>query len=175
MIAVAFFLDKFVLRTIHFIENPFLDYISYLFINMIPVLIIFFITLIIRLANKKKLEWVFPFFLSIGITYIITYILKFIFARPRPNSTELFLFNLPDYSFPSAHAAVAFAMLPMLNKEHPKQKIIWIIFVSLIAFSRIYIGVHYLSDVVAGALIGYFTSSFIIKLKQRKWKLTSSK
>ena len=115
-------------------------------------------------------------FLSISLTYLITYILKFAFARARPNGTELsFLFNLPDYSFPSAHAGIAFAMLPILNKEHPKQKIIWIIFVSLIAFSRIYIGVHYLSDVVTGALIGYFTSSFIINLKKRKWRLTSSR
>ncbi len=134
------------------------------------------IIIAIILISKKKLEWVFPFFISTTAAYLITYILKFAFARPRPNSIEMiFLLGFNDYSFPSTHAAVAFAMLPILIKEHPKGKLIWVIFVFLIAFSRIYIGVHHLSDIVAGALIGYFTSMFVISLKKRKWKLTNSR
>ncbi|MDD5086393.1 MAG: phosphatase PAP2 family protein [Candidatus Nanoarchaeia archaeon] len=134
------------------------------------------IILAVILISKKKLEWILPFFISTTAAYLITYILKFAFARPRPNSIEMsFLLGFNDYSFPSAHAAVAFAMLPILTKEHPKGKWVWIILAFLIAFSRIYIGVHYLSDVVAGALIGYITGMFIINLKQRKWKLTNSK
>jgi len=94
--------------------------------------------------------------------------LKFIIARPRPlGITMNFLFHLADYSFPSAHAAVAFAALPVFNKTYPKLKWLWILSASFVAFSRIYIQVHYLSDVVAGAFIGYFVSLFIMKLKEK--------
>ena len=136
-------------------------------------LIIVIVLISLFLLNKKKREWALPLGLGIISSYAITYLLKFVIARPRPLGISMnFLLNLPDYSFPSAHAAVAFAMLPILNKEHPKGKWLWIIFVLFIAFSRIYIGVHYLSDVVTGALIGYFVSTFVIKLKNKKWKLT---
>ncbi len=135
---------------------------------VIIVILIFFL-----LLNKKKREWVFPLGLGIIFSYIITYILKFVIARPRPLEISMnFLYHLPDYSFPSAHAAVAFAALSILNKTYPKLKLLWILSASFVAFSRIYIGVHYLSDVVAGSLIGYLTGLFIIKLKERKWKLT---
>ena len=114
-----------------------------------------------------------PLGLGIISSYVITYALKFIVARPRPLGISMnFLFHLPDYSFPSAHAAVAFAALPVLDKTYPRLKWLWILSISFVAFSRIYIGVHYLSDVVAGAFIGYFISAFVIKLKGKKWRLT---
>lgn len=126
------------------------------------------------LLNKKKREWALPLGLGITFSYAITYILKFIIARPRPLGIikTLPLINLVDYSFPSSHAAVAFAALPILNKTYPRLKWLWILSSLFIAFSRIYIGVHYLSDVLAGAFIGYFVSAFIMNLKDKKWKLT---
>ena len=129
------------------------------------------------LLNKKKREWALPLGLSLIFSYVITYVSKFIIARPRPLGIIkiLPLINLIDYSFPSAHAAVAFAALPLLNKTYPKLKWLWILSASFVAFSRIYIRVHYLSDVVAGAFIGYFVSVFVIKLKHEKWKLTGSR
>ncbi len=136
-------------------------------------LIIIIILIFLFLINKKKREWTLPLGLGIISSYAITYVLKFVIARPRPfEITMNFLFHLVDYSFPSAHAAAAFAALPVLNKTYPKLKWLWILSVSFVAFSRIYIQVHYLSDVVAGAFIGYFVSAFMIKLKHRKWKLT---
>ena len=136
-------------------------------------LIIIIVLISFFLFNKKKRKWALPLGLGIISSYMITYILKFIIARPRPLGISMnFLFHLPDYSFPSAHAAVAFAALPVLNKTYPKLKWLWILSVLFIAFSRIYIQAHYLSDVVAGAFIGYFISIFITKLKHKKWKLT---
>ena len=156
------------------IKNPVLDYLSHLLANFSSMLIIIVILISFFLINKKKRKLALPLGLSIIFSYVITYLLKFVIARPRPLGISMnFLFNLADYSFPSAHAAVAFAALPILNKTYPKLKWLWILSASFIAFSRIYIGVHYLSDVVAGALIGYFTSIFITKLKHGKWKLTS--
>jgi len=158
------------------IKNPALDYLSHLLANFSSMFIIIIVLISFFLLNKKKREWVLPLGLGIISSYIITYVLKFIVARPRPLGISMnFLFHLLDYSFPSSHAAVAFAALPVLNKTYPKLKWLWILSASFVAFSRIYIQVHYLSDIVAGALIGYFTSIFIIKLKDKKWKLTGLK
>ena len=165
--------DNTILKIMPLIKNPVFDYSSYLLANFSSMSIIVIVLISFFLLNKKKREWALPLGVGIISSYIITYVLKFVIARTRPLEIAMtFLLNLPDYSFPSAHAAVAFAMLPILNKEHPRGKWLWIIFVSFIAFSRIYIGVHYLSDVIAGAFIGYFVSAFMIKLKDKKWKLT---
>ena len=158
------------------IKNPVLDYLSYLLANFSSMLIIIIVLISFFLLNKRKRGWTLPLGLGIVSSYVITYVLKFVIARPRPLGTSMgFLFNLLNYSFPSAHAAVAFAALPMLNKTYPKLKWLWILTASFVAFSRIYIQVHYLSDIIAGALIGYFISIFIIKLKDKKWKLTGLK
>ena len=155
------------------IKNPVLDYLSHLLANFSSMLIIIIILISFFLLNKKKREWALPLGLGIISSYVITYVLKFIVARPRPlGITMNFLFHLLDYSFPSAHAAVVYVALPVLNKTYPRLKWLWISSISFVAFSRIYIPVHYLSDVVAGVLIGYLTSTFIINLKHKKWKLT---
>ncbi|MBU3941400.1 MAG: phosphatase PAP2 family protein, partial [Nanoarchaeota archaeon] len=174
VLLVGFLVDNIVLKIMPLIKNPVLNYLSNLFTNLIPVLIITMVSISLFLLNKKKREWILPLGLSIVFSYLITYILKFITARPRPLGIIKImpLTNFVDYSFPSSHAAVAFAALPILNKTYPKLKLLWILSACFVAFSRIYIGVHYLSDVVAGSLIGYLTSLFIIKLKERKWKLT---
>ena len=157
------------------IKSPILDYLSRLFTNYSSVLVIIIVLISLFLFNKKKREWVFPLGLSLVFSYLITYMLKFMIARPRPLGIIKImpLTNFIDYSFPSSHAAVAFAALPLLNKTYPKLKLLWILSVCFVAFSRIYIQVHYLTDVLAGALVGYFISLFVIKLKREKWKLTS--
>jgi len=157
------------------IKSPVLDYLSRLFTNYSSVLVIIIVLISLFLFNKKKREWVFPLGLSLVFSYLITYMLKFMIARPRPLGIIKImpLTNFIDYSFPSSHAAVAFAALPLLNKTYPKLKLLWILSVCFVAFSRIYIQVHYLTDVLAGALVGYFISLFVIKLKREKWKLTS--
>ena len=173
---LSFLIDDIILKIMPFIRNPVFDYSSYLLANFSFMLILIIALISFFFLNKHKREWALPLGLSIVFSYTITYILKFIIARPRPLGISMnFLFSLLDYSFPSSHAAVAFAALPVLNKAYPKLKLLWILSACFVAFSRIYIGVHYLSDVVVGALIGYLTSLFIIKLKERKWKLTGLK
>ena len=68
-----------------------------------------------------------------------------------------------DFSFPSFQAMMVFCAVPLLSKEFPKFKYVWVIFACLVAFSRVYLGVHFLSDVIAGALIGYMIGYFIMR------------
>ncbi len=86
-------------------------------------------------------------------------VFKFWFARTRP-CIELFpnvniLTGCTDsFSFPSSHAVNNFAVAAFFTKLYPNLK--WVLFIvaSLIAISRVYVGRHYPSDVVGGAIIG---------------------
>jgi undecaprenyl-diphosphatase len=85
-------------------------------------------------------------------------ILKEFFARPRPcQSLSDVLTPLGcngTFSFPSNHALNNFAAAMFFYKLFPKLK--WILFTtaSLIAISRVYLGLHYPSDIIGGAIIG---------------------
>jgi undecaprenyl-diphosphatase len=89
--------------------------------------------------------------------------LKLLFARPRPQAESLLVTMPPDFSFPSAHTAqvTAFACACALifAERRPSRKTTLLrtglaIPVFLVGISRIYLQVHYISDVLAGALIG---------------------
>jgi undecaprenyl-diphosphatase len=59
-----------------------------------------------------------------------------------------------SYSFPSGHAAASFVAAYLLSKKDKKRAWVYYVVALLISFSRIYLGKHYPSDVLAGALIG---------------------
>src|SRR3989344_3278380 len=66
---------------------------------------------------------------------------------------------------------VTFFALPVIDREFPRIKIFWIVFALLIIFSRLYFGVHFLSDVVAGALLGYLSGFLFVRTwENHVWK-----
>lgn len=75
------------------------------------------------------------------------------------------------HSFPSGHTATAFAVFIGLSLFVSKtwQKISLLVLASLIGFSRIYLGQHFPADVLAGSVVGMFTSLFIFNIIL-KWK-----
>ncbi len=130
------------------------------------------------LWEERKREWIPPLWISIAATSAITVIMKMIISRPRPFETLTlpliqgahYTFAAWNTAFPSLHTAAVFSLVPILDKEFPKIKWFWIALAVLISLSRVYIGVHYLSDVIAGAFIGVLVSNIIIKL-EKKYKL----
>jgi undecaprenyl-diphosphatase len=111
----------------------------------------FFIAVILFFREEKKDHWFFlPSILATGMGILLSEILlKNIIMRPRPPGAYLL-----DYSFPSTHATIAWAMAYVLWREDKKLRPWLIILATLISLSRIYLGVHYPSDVIAGSLIG---------------------
>ena len=109
---------------------------------------------------------------------IIVFLLKNIFQEPRPfvslNHVHLLISESDPNSFPSGHttstlSVVTIFILKMkkLSKNHYKLlNLALIIFALLIPFSRIYVGVHYPFDVLAGAVIGICGSLIIYKLNE---------
>ena len=110
-------------------------------------------------------------------------LIKPLVARPRPfleNPAAQVLVHLPkSFSFPSGHTAVSFAAAMALVFGKAK-KWLWIpalIIASLIAFSRLYVYVHYPTDVLAGIVLGAlmgFASSRVVNLVE-KWILSRKK
>lgn len=164
---ISFFVDNLIIEFCKIIKNNFFNYtlsvFSHTFSLFLPLLILTSIVLYFK-ADKKR---IFPLFLSVGITTIIVYILKFIVARPRQLG-EMFtsVFHLIDYSFPSAHSAISFTILGFLFEEENWLKNIWIILAVIISFSRIYFSYHYFSDVIFGALMGFIIGLFCFRMSK---------
>jgi membrane-associated phospholipid phosphatase len=99
--------------------------------------------------------------LAFGGASVVNALLKLVFHRPRP---ELAFVHLDTYSFPSGHAAASSAtfatMAYLLARRHRSTAArIWIgvaaaAAIALVGFSRLYLGAHYLSDVLAGISFG---------------------
>jgi undecaprenyl-diphosphatase len=92
-----------------------------------------------------------------GGSLLVNQILIRVWSRPRPFAVEaarLLLPPSPDPSFPSDHATFAFAVAAGLFLVSKRLGFTALILAALIALSRVYVGEHYLSDVVVGALIG---------------------
>jgi membrane-associated phospholipid phosphatase len=95
---------------------------------------------------------------------VFTYFLKSIIARDRPELINRLVVE-SGFSFPSGHATTAFVAFPILaivvyySSRIPKTLKYFLVFILtifpfVVAFSRLYLGVHYFTDVVAGAIIG---------------------
>lgn len=111
----------------------------------------------------NKLGWNMA--LTIGILTLIVHIIKIIAKRIRPymilEELNTFGIELPDYSFPSGHTATAVAICVVVSRYFPILLIPLIIYAILIGISRMYLGVHYPTDVVMGAILGLLVSYII--------------
>jgi len=118
----------------------------------------------------KHTARILPLLVVVGGSSITTYILKNIFNRERPLGA---LYLETDSSFPSGHATIAVALYGFIlytiyqhERHHLKNPLIIFlsILILLIGISRLYLGVHYFSDVVAGYAVGLVWLLFSIKL-----------
>lgn len=109
--------------------------------------------------------------LSFGFTLSEVEIFKILFHRPRPFQTYNWVIKRADaqgYSMPSGHSAMAFEAAYIWSEYFPQFSPIFYSIAAYIAVSRIYYGVHYPSDVLVGAIIGYFNAKMVSNLFKPK-------
>ena len=176
---IAFTYDSQIIKYIQTLHNIQLDYFFISIAFASNVFIIFFFLTSLFLWQEHKRRWILPLWLSGFLSVALSYVLKISVKRLRPfqqEPIEIFTtviyfmkdnFYTWNFSFPSFQSMFVFSSLPILTKEFPKFKYVWLVFACLVAFSRVYFGAHYLSDVLSGAILGYVIGLIIVSLEER--------
>ncbi len=96
--------------------------------------------------------------LGAALAYLVEHLIKFWIKRPRPflavPGARLLLEFKNSPSFPSGHAAVAFAIALTVARFYPRRAPWWLGWALLVSYTRVYVGEHYPVDVLGGALLG---------------------
>jgi undecaprenyl-diphosphatase len=108
---------------------------------------------------------------STAITMGATLLLKHLIKRRRPfvqNLKIVAVYTAGSTSFPSGHASSSFATATALSSAYPKWYVIApaMLWAGSVSYSRMYLGVHYPTDVAAGAILGSGTSLLLQPLKR---------
>jgi undecaprenyl-diphosphatase len=106
--------------------------------------------------------------LSFLLAVVINLLVTLFIHRVRPNDaglTQALIAHSPDWSFPSDHAATSTAIAAALwFQDHRKLATALFVAVAIICVSRVFVGVHYVSDVIGGALVGIAAAYVVSKL-----------
>jgi len=155
-------------------QNPFLDYVLTwpTYLANFQILLAIALTGMFLFDRKHWLKRGIFFTVSLLAVYLAMELLKIAFSRPRP--FDVFIadvifhpgFEKPEtYSFPSGHATLAFAAAVLINALYPRRKFFLLYFLAVwICLTRIYLGFHYPSDVLAGAILGASCAFFECKI-----------
>ena len=162
MMIISFIFDMEILKFFNNLSSPgvllFMHYASH---------DLFFIGVILisslLLWDKKKIIFLWA---GTGFAYALSIVLKSLIQRVRPLSASAFD-NLGTFSFPSSHATVYFFIFAFIFWHFEKNiyyRLIFLAIAVLVSLSRVFIGVHYLSDVIGGGLLGIGSYLFL-----RRW------
>ena len=167
-------LDDLVVKKIAAIHTPFLNRIMVIFTKLGNGAFIWWITLCFPFMLMKKSRDIGVYLtLALGVTFVVgEIIIKHIIGRMRPSSKleddELIIKRPKDYSFPSGHTASSFTAFVVTLLMCPAYIYIPVfIGAVIISFSRMYLRVHYFSDVLCGALLGSFNAALCVFLCSR--------
>lgn len=159
------------LQTIH---NPVLDKIMIFFTTLGNAGILWIVLAVIFLCMKKYRKCGAAMIVSLIFGLIFgNLILKNVIARERPcwiNETVQMLIAVPkDYSFPSGHTLASFGAATAIFCSHRRIGIAAYIVAAVIAFSRMYLYVHFPTDILAGLILGLIFGVLACFLVNKLW------
>lgn len=186
-------LDQQIIIAINGLHTPMLDYIMWYISSKFlwfPFYIFLFILVYIKFSLRKAILFTLFGFAAVGLAdFLATFVFKEMIARYRPSHNleigELLHFyefkpsefyKGGQYGFVSGHATNSF-VIAMMFIQRLKSSYKWIssvllIWALLVCYSRMYLGVHYLSDIIGGAILGsliafifYRLYSYVLKVK----------
>lgn len=164
------------------LRSDFLTMIMTIITNFGSVFVLVPLALLIFLLSKNKSKGI-SVSLNLVMITIINVVLKFIIQRPRPSGFNII--NESGYSFPSGHSMVSTAfygfLIYLVYKNVKNVKLKWFLYIIIflliifICVSRIYLGVHYASDVIGGFCISISYLMVFVMVIPRFLKIVDEK
>lgn len=149
-----------ILDFIQTLRNPILDKMMLLFTSLGNGGIIWLLLVVILVCIPKTRKTGVMVMLALALDVLLcSGLLKHLFARIRPcdvnTSIQLLIPRPTDYSFPSGHTSVSFSVVAALYLAKEKKLFIPSLLIAiLISFSRMYLYVHYPTDILGGIVLG---------------------
>ena len=150
-------------------------FLSLTYLGNAGIILVIFLFFLYFFRKKSFFFGFTSFMIALVFSEIFVHLGKHFVHRVRP--VKIFpeiqvLGPLLKYaSFPSGHSAVAFTGAVLFSHFFPRYTWLFYLFAFLVAFSRLYLGVHFPSDVLAGGIIGYFNGKISLWVN-RKWRKT---
>ncbi len=148
--------------------NPFFDT---LFPMLRELTYVFWSLLIVYFWLKKEKRLALVTIAGIAAGLVFTYPVKLIIDRARPyaqiESTRLLTPSEYDSSFPSGHAEISFLASTIVSRFHPEYGKYLYAFSFVVALSRVYVGVHFPTDVLGGAIIGIMIGLLVLRASNK--------
>ena len=182
-------IDREIVLAVNGMHSPFLDQLMWLIsgrLTWIPLYLYLFFIVLKKIGSKKAVVFLVFVLLSVAFSDLISvHLFKNVFLRYRPSHNLLIMDQLHfyqeahgkfyrggEYGFISSHAANFFAIITcvslLFGEKKKKLKFILIAIGLIICLSRIYLGVHYLSDVLVGALVGSLVAFLLFQAGFKK-------
>jgi undecaprenyl-diphosphatase len=182
-------IDREIVLAVNGMHSPFLDQLMWLIsgrLTWIPLYLYLFFIVLKKIGSKKAVIFLLFVLLSVAFSDLISvHLFKNIFLRYRPSHNLLIMDQLHfyqeasgkfyrggEYGFISSHAANIFAIITsvslLFGEKKKKLKFILIAIGLIICLSRIYLGVHYFSDVLVGALVGSLVAFLLFQAGFKK-------
>ena len=133
---------------------------------------------LLMLCFKKSRKCGALVLLTLAFCYVVGNLgIKNMVARQRPfqqlPGAVLLLIDQPgEYSFPSGHTMHSFAAATMIFLHHKKSGLVALLVAAVIAFSRMYLFVHFPTDILGGLMIGGLAAVFVFKITEAKLSAT---
>jgi undecaprenyl-diphosphatase len=174
MIKTLIALDKKIFIFIQeYMHTKFFDFWMPIITNFdywkIPI-VLFLLALAIWGGKKGRIVTGLVLFVFILANLLSSNLMKPIFSRARPYMFFSYISPLvessPRYSFPSTHATNIFATMLLLSFYYRRFLLLNLFIACIVSFSRVYVGVHYPSDIVAGAILGMACAFLVVGIER---------
>lgn len=148
---------------------PLLDSLAIFFAKYFEYFLLFCLLVFLAINFKKYWRMVLEAVLAAAFTrFVLAQIIRWLWFRPRPfvlNNVNLLIpYDAGESSFPSGHASFYFALSTIIYCYNKKAGIFFYIASFLIVISRVFVGIHWPSDILAGAVLGILIGCLLNRL-----------